>query len=446
MKHVRRLVLLLLCVLLVSSAVPAALAAPAPDSRHPEAVEDMVFCGFLQGSPAEGLQLQKSLTRAEAAVLLLRVVGGENEADGSAKQAPFTDVPDWAAPAVSYLWAMGMVNGQTAVLYGSDDTVTAPQFYAMLLRALGYSEKAGDFAYADTLAFAADIRLIPAEELTYLQSAASLFTRDDACFAAYRALRHPGKGQTEAYCLRVAKRLNASYTPTQASVIAGENAVYNQLKATMKAMAALESYTLTQKGTYSVAAADKSYVKKDALDTVVYAEAAENRVLYDIRIDEREDDVRERRHIVAYCADNYFTRWEEGEGWQGMLELPADLARGYIRIYDTLFAPDIIYCTNFDYTKDGNVIRLKGYNFRYELIGDITSSMQTDYYYDMEILIDAATNRIQRAIVTYTDTWQQDGKNLQVEYRVDLTFGDWNATQIPWETAGLSDHLAAMAE
>ena len=89
-----------------------------------------------RGTP-QGFELLRAPTRAEAAVLLLRFLDAEQEALASAMSHPFSDVPDWAAPAVGYLYQNGLTRGVSAGLYASNSPVTLAQFLTFLLRARG---------------------------------------------------------------------------------------------------------------------------------------------------------------------------------------------------------------------------------------------------------------------------------------------------------------------
>ncbi len=84
----------------------------------------------------KGFELDRSMTRAEAAAMLCRFLGGEAEAPKSAYAVPFTDVPAWAKDAVGWLYHNQLTYGVSSKLYGSSQPVTAQQFAAFLSRAL----------------------------------------------------------------------------------------------------------------------------------------------------------------------------------------------------------------------------------------------------------------------------------------------------------------------
>ena len=138
--------------------------------------------GLLQGT-AQGYELDRAPTRAEAAVMLVRLLGQETAAKGMTYSAPFTDVPDWAKPYVQYLYEKGLTSGQTATTFAPGDACTAPQYATFLLRALGYSDKNGDFTYEKVMSFAEDKGVVDYANCNPLN-----FLRDHVVAMSYTAL------------------------------------------------------------------------------------------------------------------------------------------------------------------------------------------------------------------------------------------------------------------
>ena len=90
---------------------------------------------------AKGFELTRSPTRAEAAVLLVRLLGAEEEALAQGNPHGFSDVPEWASPYVGYLYQNGFTKGVSSTAYGSTNPVTLPQFLTFLFRARGVEPK-----------------------------------------------------------------------------------------------------------------------------------------------------------------------------------------------------------------------------------------------------------------------------------------------------------------
>ena len=161
----------------------AALAGTASASDYDAAAEDLAAIGVFRGT-SDGFELDRAPTRSEAAIMLVRLLGAEEEAQAAYTAGditlPFTDVGTTAAPYVAWLHDQGIVNGTSAATYGTG-ACSAQNYAAFLLRALGYQDGT-DFAYADALAFAQEkgfynALMFPGD-----------FLRDDLAAVTYQAL------------------------------------------------------------------------------------------------------------------------------------------------------------------------------------------------------------------------------------------------------------------
>ena len=91
--------------------------------------------------------LNRPATRVEALVMLIRLLGKEAEAKVGSWKHPFTDVPGWADSYVGYAYEKGLTNGSSATTFGLGGA-SAQMYLTFVLRALGYSDKAGgDFTW-----------------------------------------------------------------------------------------------------------------------------------------------------------------------------------------------------------------------------------------------------------------------------------------------------------
>lgn len=84
----------------------------------------------------KGFELDRAMTRAEAAAMLCRFLGGAADAEAGGFSHPFQDVPAWAGNAVGWLYQNKLTYGVSAKRYGAAEPVTARQFAAFLSRAL----------------------------------------------------------------------------------------------------------------------------------------------------------------------------------------------------------------------------------------------------------------------------------------------------------------------
>ncbi len=132
--------LLALC-LCASLTLPAAAADAAdPDVLKAEALGVM---GLFQGSD-QGYELDRAPTRIEAVIMLIRLLGQENEAlysDGGYTH-PFVDAPGWegASDYLAYAYSTGLTTGADSTHFDPESTASAQMFATFVLRALGYED------------------------------------------------------------------------------------------------------------------------------------------------------------------------------------------------------------------------------------------------------------------------------------------------------------------
>ena len=170
----RFLLTALVCTVLLTCAYAA-------DFTHcADAMKDM---GLFRGTQ-NGYELDRAPTRAEAAVMLVRLLGAEEEASSLAYSAPYTDVADWAKPYVQYLHDKKLTKGTGTTTFGYSEKCTAGQYATFLLRALGYSDSdGGDFTYSEALEFAREKGVV--DELNCNETE---FLRDHVAAMSYTAL------------------------------------------------------------------------------------------------------------------------------------------------------------------------------------------------------------------------------------------------------------------
>lgn len=173
-------------------ATAAMLSIPAFAADFDHCADALNELGLFQGT-STGYDLDRAPTRAEASAMLVRLLGQEEAAQALTYTAPFTDVLDWAKPYVQYLYENGLANGKSETNFGASDPCTAQQYATFLMRALGYSESAGDFTYANALNFAAEQGVVNA-----FNCDADNFLRDDVVAMSYTALSvAPKSGETD---------------------------------------------------------------------------------------------------------------------------------------------------------------------------------------------------------------------------------------------------------
>ena len=132
------------------------------DTTHQNAAQHLFDRGLLKGVEREDgtvdLALDEILTREQAVVLLIRLLGKEAEAYACDFPCSFTDVPQWAVPYIGYAQVTGLTLGMGDGTFGVGQPVTGVQFMTFVLRALGYCTPV-DFVWTDACAMAESIGL-----------------------------------------------------------------------------------------------------------------------------------------------------------------------------------------------------------------------------------------------------------------------------------------------
>ena len=165
----------------VGAAAAAMLTASAFAANYTNCADSLHEMGLFQGTQ-NGYDLDRTPTRAEAAVMLVRLLGKEAEAKALTYTAPFTDLKGWEKPYVQYLYSNGLANGTNRTTFHPTGKCTAQMYAVFLLRALGYSDTA-DFSYANAIETAREQGIYDTGIINTQN-----FLRDDAAAASYTVL------------------------------------------------------------------------------------------------------------------------------------------------------------------------------------------------------------------------------------------------------------------
>ena len=165
----------------VGAAAAAMLTASAFAANYTNCADSLHEMGLFQGTQ-NGYDLDRTPTRAEASVMLVRLLGKEAEAKTLTYTAPFTDLKGWEKPYVQYLYDNGLANGTNRTTFNPTGKCTAQMYAVFLLRALGYSDTA-DFSYANAIETAREQGIYDTGIINVQN-----FLRDDAAAASYTAL------------------------------------------------------------------------------------------------------------------------------------------------------------------------------------------------------------------------------------------------------------------
>ena len=137
-----------LALLLICCMIPPALSA----DQSTQAADVLYELGLFKGTGTNPdgtpiYDLGKTPTRNQAIIMLVRLLGKEDEAKAGTWDIPFTDVSDAMRPYIGYAYANGLTNGYTATTYNGGAPIKANQYITFVLRALGY-ESGKDFEVA----------------------------------------------------------------------------------------------------------------------------------------------------------------------------------------------------------------------------------------------------------------------------------------------------------
>ena len=111
------------------------------DADYAKAVEKLVSLKILSGDENGNFNPDNIITRAEAAVIICRMIGVEDILEST---SVFTDVPSshWAAEYISKAAELEIISGYGDGTFGPDDPVTYEQMIRMLVSAWGYDDLA----------------------------------------------------------------------------------------------------------------------------------------------------------------------------------------------------------------------------------------------------------------------------------------------------------------
>ncbi len=140
MKNIKKIIALLLALTLCMGLCASAFAFEA-ESAETQA-DALNVLGLFQGTD-KGYELDRTPTRLEALIMLIRLTGNENNALypwEPYENVPFTDIPTWegAAEYIGYAYVTGLTDGTSDTTFSPNEPATAQVFVTFALRALGY--------------------------------------------------------------------------------------------------------------------------------------------------------------------------------------------------------------------------------------------------------------------------------------------------------------------
>ena len=168
----------------------------AGDAGSQENADRLHALGLFQGT-GSGYALDKTATRLQGLIMLIRLLGEEDEALSCQEPCPFRDVAEGnPSRYTAYAYRMGYTTGTSATTFSPGGTMNFKGYVTFLLRALGYDDQAGDFTYAACLDKAAEIGMMDTASVSAISRTAPTFYRADLVDLSLAALTVKMKGQS----------------------------------------------------------------------------------------------------------------------------------------------------------------------------------------------------------------------------------------------------------
>ena len=194
----KRLSLLAMTLALVLAVFTVSASAAVYEPQFTDEAEILYDLGLFRGTGtnADGspdFALEKPATRMQGLIMLIRLLGEEEDALAYEGPCPFTDVSGNSAKYAAYAYSKGYTSGTSATTFGNG-ALKSNAFWTFVLRALGYDDHAGDFSYSSAILLAEKLELITRGE--YVNGSATLY-RDACAQIAYNALLTEPKGEAQ---------------------------------------------------------------------------------------------------------------------------------------------------------------------------------------------------------------------------------------------------------
>ena len=191
----KKAISLLVAVAMLACVNPPAFAA---SSNAVDAAEKLHALGLFSGTGTDEngdpiFDLDRTPTRNEAIVMLVRLLGQEKHADSYRNIVlDFTDVSEWARPYIAYAYVMGYAKGTSPKIFDGNAKTTSSQFLSFVLSSLGYTNGV-DFQWDSAWELSDKIGLTSGE----YHAGNKTFSRGDAAQISLKALSIPIRGRSE---------------------------------------------------------------------------------------------------------------------------------------------------------------------------------------------------------------------------------------------------------
>lgn len=162
-------------------------------SESEAAAEKLYMYGLFKGS-VDGFDLSGTTSKEEAGVMVVRLLGAEEDALSGVYTHPYRDVTGWSSDYIGYLYENEILGDEANGLYEPKKDIDAVSYLKMLLNVLGYVSLEGELTDAQLYAIAVSAGLMTQSDADALQK--DSFTRGDLALISYDALNTKLCGET----------------------------------------------------------------------------------------------------------------------------------------------------------------------------------------------------------------------------------------------------------
>ncbi|MCR4601297.1 MAG: C40 family peptidase [Clostridia bacterium] len=193
--HFKRILsIVLACAMSVTSFAFADEARSGVSEDFENAAVNLYMNGLFKGAD-DGFELDSTVTKTTASVMLVRLLGAEDEVLAGSYTTPYTDVPNWAKNYVGYLCENGVDIADSETVFGSNEEITAEEYVIMVLQSLGYTNVSRDYDSNVNFGLTVTDRLMTWDEIEYVT--ASEFNRGAMAYISNKALNVKIQGTDE---------------------------------------------------------------------------------------------------------------------------------------------------------------------------------------------------------------------------------------------------------
>lgn len=151
---------------------------------YEDAADELYIYGLFKGG-SNGFDLSGDSTKAQAAVMVVRLFGAEDEVLNGSFSHPFSDVPGWASDYVGYLYQKGIDIAESPTVLGAKN-IDLDEFLILMIQSLGYEDLDISASTEEVFDYAIKIGLLTDEEKAQLND--TEFDRGTMVYVARKAL------------------------------------------------------------------------------------------------------------------------------------------------------------------------------------------------------------------------------------------------------------------